>query len=88
MKPSFESQEWDIPGHADSWCAGYPELCPASCHQAEHSDRRRSPLSPAGNLTLAAINGVLASSADVFPDGFVHLGGDEADTVSTAVRAL
>jgi hexosaminidase len=39
--------EFDMPGHAGSWCKGYPEVCPsASCTQ---------PLNPASNQTWALI---------------------------------
>ena len=42
------------------------------------SAARRSPLSPASNRTLPAVGAVLAASAAVFPDQFVHLGGGKA----------
>ena len=76
--------EFDQPGHAGSWCTGYPELCPnATCLQ---------PLNPANNDTFALIEDLLHEctggvasapgkpSPGVFPDNFVHLGGDEVDT--------
>merc|ERR1719456_405732 len=31
--------EFDMPGHAGSWCAGYPEICP--------SQQCKQPLNPA-----------------------------------------
>lgn len=38
-------------GHAASWCAGYPEICPsATCLQ---------PLNPASNLTFPLITSLL-----------------------------
>ena len=76
--------EFDQPGHAGSWCTGYPELCPNStCLQ---------PLNPANNKTFELIEDLLHEctggvasqpgkpSPGVFPDNFVHLGGDEVDT--------
>jgi len=75
--------EFDMPGHAGSWCSGYPEVCPsASCTQ---------PLNVASNKTFDLIEGLLkectgghASTKDqpsgLFPDHFLHLGGDEVDT--------
>lgn len=67
--------EFDMPGHAASWCKGYPEICPsASCLQ---------PLNPASNLTFPLIDSLLAectgraSGAGLFPYNFLHLGGDE-----------
>ena len=75
--------EFDMPGHAGSWCAGYPEVCPStSCVQ---------PLNVASNKTFDLIAGLLgemtgkASSAPgkpsgLFPSNMIHLGGDEVDT--------
>ena len=70
--------EFDMPGHAQSWCVGYPELCPsATC---------LTPLDVSRNSTFALIDRLLAECtgrkphAGLFPDGFVHLGGDEVST--------
>jgi len=75
--------EFDMPGHAASWCSGYPEICPSpTCTQ---------PLNVANSATFDLIDGLIgeitggkpsASGAPsgVFPDNFVHLGGDEVDT--------
>jgi hexosaminidase len=68
--------EFDMPGHAASWCKGYPEICPSStCLQ---------PLNVASNATFTLIDGLideLAGAKDpLFKDNFVHLGGDEVDT--------
>jgi hexosaminidase len=75
--------EFDVPGHAQSWCVGYPEICPsAQCN---------SPLNVANNSTFAVIDGILSECSGrarsapgapqgLFPDDFVHLGGDEVNT--------
>lgn len=75
--------EFDMPGHGASWCTGYPEICPsASCQQ---------PLNVANNFTFELIDGLLSdctgrqlSTKDhpsgLFPDNYIHLGGDEVDT--------
>jgi len=70
--------EFDIPGHAASWCAGYPAVCPSpTCNQ---------PLDPSSETTWNLIQGLLGEvtgykqGAGLFPDNFVHLGGDEVDT--------
>eukprot|EP00927_Polykrikos_kofoidii_P041997 TRINITY_DN3586_c0_g1_i3.p1 TRINITY_DN3586_c0_g1~~TRINITY_DN3586_c0_g1_i3.p1 ORF type:complete len:576 (-),score=65.44 TRINITY_DN3586_c0_g1_i3:138-1814(-) len=75
--------EFDMPGHAGSWCAGYPDICPSeSCLQ---------PLNVASNATFDLIEGLLGectggrasvpgSPSGLFPDNFIHLGGDEVDT--------
>jgi hexosaminidase len=75
--------EFDVPGHAASWCAGYPEICPSTtCQQ---------PLNVANNKTFDVIDGILGectgrktstkgNPSGLFPDDFIHLGGDEVDT--------
>mmetsp|Transcript_33045 Transcript_33045/g.84405 ORF Transcript_33045/g.84405 Transcript_33045/m.84405 type:complete len:556 (-) Transcript_33045:232-1899(-) len=75
--------EFDMPGHAHSWCAGYPEICPSpSC---------LSPLNVASNATFDLIDALLGeltgrkasapgAPSGLFPDNFIHLGGDEVDT--------
>merc|ERR1712166_183423 len=75
--------EFDMPGHAASWCAGYPEVCPSStCTQ---------PLNVASNKTFELITDLLGemtggktsapgAPSGLFPDNFIHLGGDEVNT--------
>ena len=72
-----------MPGHAGSWCTGYPEVCPSTtCLQ---------PLNVASNKTFDLITGLLGemtggkksghqAPSGLFPDDFIHLGGDEVDT--------
>lgn len=73
--------EFDTPGHAASVCTGYPEACPSlACPM---------PLDPSKNFTFDLIAGVLSdwtgtnnntAATAIFPDSFIHLGGDEVDT--------
>merc|ERR1719272_1736543 len=76
--------EFDMPGHAGSWCTGYPEVCPsATCNQ---------PLNVANNATFDLITSKLMEctggvpsgrgkpSPGLFKDNFIHLGGDEVNT--------
>ena len=71
--------EFDMPGHARSWCAGYPEICPsADCQE---------PLDPSNEATFTLIDSLLSEctgrdiGAGIFPYDFLHLrlGGDEVD---------
>lgn len=70
--------EIDTPGHARCWCQGYPEICPSSTCL--------SPLNPATNATFDLIQGLFQDltggerGAGLFPENFLHLGGDEVDT--------
>eukprot|EP00013_Stygamoeba_regulata_P019463 CAMPEP_0177650472 /NCGR_PEP_ID=MMETSP0447-20121125/11962_1 /TAXON_ID=0 /ORGANISM="Stygamoeba regulata, Strain BSH-02190019" /LENGTH=539 /DNA_ID=CAMNT_0019153347 /DNA_START=6 /DNA_END=1623 /DNA_ORIENTATION=- len=70
--------EFDTPGHAASWCVGYPEICPSpTCQQ---------PLNPATEATFDLLSGLFeectggAPGKGLFPSSMVHLGGDEVDT--------
>jgi hexosaminidase len=64
--------EFDTPGHAESWCDGYPSVCP--------SPTCKTPLDVSKAETFAALDDVLGDASKLFPDAFVHLGGDEVDT--------
>lgn len=69
--------EFDMPGHAGSWCAGYPEICP--------SQQCKQPLNPASNATFPLITSLLQECTGqakdgepaLFPYELLHLGGDE-----------
>lgn len=75
--------EFDVPGHAASWCRGYPEVCPLDpqCTQ---------PLNVAHNETFQLIDDIVSECVGdqrlgkgenpLFLDEFFHLGGDEVDT--------
>jgi len=69
--------EIDLPGHAQSWCVGYPDVCPdPNCN---------SPLDPSSDLTWNVIQGLFTELIGMtrydglFGDDFFHLGGDEVD---------
>ncbi|KAI9124381.1 hypothetical protein K1719_004303 [Acacia pycnantha] len=64
--------EVDVPGHAESWGAGYPELWPApSC---------REPLDVSKKFTFDLFSGILTDMRKIFPFELFHLGGDEVNT--------
>lgn len=70
--------EFDIPGHAESWCVGYPDICPdPTCP---------SPLDPSNENVFDLMTGLWGEvtggqpGAGIFPENFIHLGGDEVDT--------
>ncbi|KAG1371649.1 Beta-hexosaminidase 1 [Cocos nucifera] len=64
--------EIDVPGHAESWGAGYPNLWPSrNCTE---------PLDVAKNFTFEVISGILTDMRKFFPFGLFHLGGDEVNT--------
>ncbi|KAI5659875.1 hypothetical protein M9H77_28668 [Catharanthus roseus] len=64
--------EVDVPGHAESWGKGYPDLWPsASCTE---------PLDVSKNFTFEVISGILADMRKIFPFKLFHFGGDEVNT--------
>ncbi|KAK5835433.1 hypothetical protein PVK06_011121 [Gossypium arboreum] len=64
--------EVDVPGHAESWGAGYPDLWPSSTC--------REPLDVSKNFTFDLISGILSDMRKIFPFELFHLGGDEVHT--------
>ncbi|MDI1248406.1 MAG: family 20 glycosylhydrolase [Lacunisphaera sp.] len=71
--------EMDVPGHATAWLAAYPEL--ASQPGAYAVERRwgvhDAVLDPTNEKVYGLLADLFAELADVFPDPFVHIGGDE-----------
>nr|GLL27906.1 beta-hexosaminidase 1 [Ipomoea trifida] len=64
--------EVDVPGHAESWGKGYPDLWP--------SPNCTEPLDVSKNFTFDVISGILADMRKIFPFELFHLGGDEVNT--------
>jgi hexosaminidase len=73
--------EFDVPGHATSLLAAYPEL--ASAPGPYSIERRwgifKPTLDPAREETYAFLDAFFKEMAALFPDHFFHIGGDEVD---------
>ncbi|MGH8252400.1 MAG: family 20 glycosylhydrolase [Steroidobacteraceae bacterium] len=65
--------EFDMPCHAGSWFAGYPQL--AGGRDAQHS----SAMDPTREETYRFLARFIAEMAALFPDEVFHTGGDECD---------
>ena len=69
--------EFDIPGHAASWCVGYPEVCP--------SPDCPTPLDPSSPATFDVMERLFTeltgaqSGKGLLPETLFHLGGDEVN---------
>ncbi|BBH02131.1 beta-hexosaminidase 1 [Prunus dulcis] len=64
--------EIDVPGHAESWGAGYPNLWPStSC---------KEPLDVSKSSTFDVVSGIQSDMRKIFPFELFHLGGDEVNT--------
>lgn len=73
-------------GHTASWGRGYPDLL-ADCYNASGARTGAGPLDPTRNGTYGALWALLREAAGVFPDAYVHLGGDEVDLACWEVSA-
>ncbi len=71
--------EFDIPGHSTSWLVGYPEL--GSAPGPYTIERRPGVFEPALDPTRDEVykflDGFLSEMAGLFPDEYMHIGGDE-----------
>ena len=75
--------EFDIPGHATSWVVAFPELASAPGPYAiERKWGVFNPvLDPTNPAVYALLDGFLGEMAGLFPDEFLHIGGDENNGV-------
>lgn len=71
--------EFDIPGHSTSWLVGYPELGSApGPYQIERGAGIFEPaLDPTREPVYKFLDGFLGEMASLFPDAYMHIGGDE-----------
>src|SRR6266705_4030546 len=71
--------EFDIPGHATSWLVGYPELGSApGPYKIERGAGIFEPaLDPTREQTYKFLDSFLGEMATLFPDAYMHIGGDE-----------
>ena len=75
--------EFDLPGHATSWVVGLPEL--ASVPGPYAIERKwgvfNPVLDPTNPQTYEVLDGFLGEMAALFPDAYIHIGGDENNGV-------
>jgi hexosaminidase len=73
--------EFDIPGHATSWLVGHPEL--GSAPGPYEIERRwgifNPTLDPTNEDVYILLDGFLGEMAALFPDPYLHIGGDEVN---------
>ncbi|XP_037571896.1 beta-hexosaminidase subunit alpha-like [Dermacentor silvarum] len=68
--------EFDTPGHTLSWGQAYPELL-TTCYTGDAPNGELGPLDPTRKETYVFMAHFFAEVARVFPDQYLHLGGDE-----------
>lgn len=71
--------EFDIPGHSTSWLVGYPELASApGPYTIERGYGVMDPtFDPTRKATYKFFNKFFKEMAGLFPDEYMHIGGDE-----------
>jgi hexosaminidase len=71
--------EFDIPGHSTSWLVGHPELGSApGPYKIERAAGIFEPaLDPTRDQTYKFLDAFLGEMAALFPDAYMHIGGDE-----------
>jgi len=73
--------EFDVPGHATSWLVAYPDLASGA---APVSVERKwgifyPVMNPAREVTYSLLDSLFGEMAQLFPDQFFHIGGDEIE---------
>jgi hexosaminidase len=73
--------EFDMPGHTKSWFVGYPELASGP---GPYTIRREfgvedAAMDPTRESTYKFIDAFVGEMAQIFPDPYMHIGGDESN---------
>ncbi len=73
--------EFDMPCHTTSWFVGYPQLAsgPAPYHIAIHMGVHSAAMDPTKESTYKFLNVFIGEMANLFPDQYFHIGGDECN---------
>ena len=72
--------ELDMPGHVTSWLTAYPEWGSEPTIPSRRFGVHEACLNPLDENVYDAIAILLGELAEVFPDGYMHVGGDEVSS--------
>jgi hexosaminidase len=75
--------EFDMPAHSTSWAVGYPELAsaPGPFTVGHNFGVFDATMDPAKKSTYAFLDKFIGEMAGIFPDEYMHIGGDENNGV-------
>jgi len=73
--------EFDMPGHATSWFAGYPNLASGKgpYNIVREPGILTATMDPTKEYTYKFLDGFIGEMARLFPDAYFHIGGDEVN---------
>ena len=63
-------------GHSTSWGQGYPDLL-TPCYTGDSPNGQTGPINPILPSTYVWLKTFMTELSEVFPDKYLHLGGDE-----------
>lgn len=69
--------EFDTPGHTRSWGLAYPELLTVCYDSNGKPNGKLGPMNPINPYLYEFLRNLFSEIVRVFPDQYVHLGGDE-----------
>lgn len=73
--------EFDMPGHIQSWLVGYPDLgsAPGPYAISDKFGVHDAAFDPTRESTYTFLDAFLGEMAQLFPDPYIHIGGDESN---------
>ena len=73
--------EFDVPAHTSSWLVGYPQLAsgPGPHEIGRHWGVYDPVINPAKESTYQFLDAFIGEMAEIFPDEYFHIGGDEVN---------